>query len=166
MHPLSPALFVAGASTLVGPPERAELAALRREMDGVDSGSATAAFVGHVGYWAHYEEQASLSAWPFPLGADCDTLADLAAAQGVLSIGEPDPGAIHLAWSPSEQRFTRAGIVVVGLTPPGEPQPDWRDDCLGAEGSAVVRPVDPTEDRYAETGPIETIVQRARRTRV
>jgi hypothetical protein len=166
MHPLSPALFIAGASTLVGPPERAELTALRRELDRAGNPLATAVFVGHVGYWAHYDEVAAISAWPFPLGADCDTLADLAAVEGVLSIGQPDPGAIYLAWSRREKRFARAGIIVNGTAPPGEPQPDWSYDCLVLEGCAVARPVAPNEDRYEETGPIETVVQWARRTRV
>lgn len=113
--PLSPALMLAGANTLVAMYEH--LPKRRSQIIGhiarrVPPGAAwNVAFVHHVGHWAHYDHRAARSGWPLPPVRDCDALAKFAAAHGILSDGEPRAGEIFLLWSRARGRFEHAGIV-------------------------------------------------------
>lgn len=71
-----------------------------------------AGLVHHVGYRSHYDHDLMCSSWPLPKVDDCDELARVAAARGILSTGWPHAGEIVLFWSAMEEKFTRAGIVV------------------------------------------------------
>jgi hypothetical protein len=159
MHPLSPALIIAAASGLAGADPGED------EPRAVDA-RATAAFVGHVGYWAHYDEEIEVSTWPFPVDADCAVLARLAAKLGVLSAEAPQPGAIYLQWSPNTRQFRRAGIVVAHKRSYRSSRAGRCYDCLVLEGSAIVTPADETDGRRRQQEQFDTAVQWARRTRI
>ena len=102
MIPLSPALFMAAASALIAadfarPPRPtskrkrlAELDPIERDTHGAEDGVTTAAFIAHVGHWAHRDPEGP-SSWPFPLDADCDTLARIGTDRGVVSPGRRFP---------------------------------------------------------------------------
>jgi hypothetical protein len=159
MHPLSPALIIAAASGLAGAdPGEVE----PRPADPLT----TAAFVGHVGYWAHYDEEIELSTWPFPADADCETLARLATELGVLSGEEPQPGAVYLQWSPKQRRFRRAGIVVAHTRSYENSSVRRCYDCLVLEGSALLTRVEEVDGRRRDQERFEAAVQWARRTRI
>jgi hypothetical protein len=119
MLPLSPALFIAAATSLIGdfhcdpPASCGPVTSDGVECDGLahfDS-LTTAAFIAHVGYWSHHQGRGK-SSWPFALDADCDTLASLAERDAVLHEGKPAVGAICLQRADGDQRFSRAGIVL------------------------------------------------------
>ena len=141
MLPLSPAMFLAAATAWL--PDDApfpavlddnELDPLRRDDHGPRDGVTTAAFIGHIGYWAHRQAR-GVSTWPFPLTADCDALARIARQRRVLTVCELDLGPILLRWSHVEKRFTRASIVVeIDECPLFG---NWTYDCQVVEGGAV-----------------------------
>ena len=159
MHPLSPALIIAAASGLAGPDAD-------EEQSRAADAQSTAAFVGHVGYWGHYDEEAELSTWPFPVDADCEALAQLATIQGVLSGEAPQPGAVYLQWSRQKQQFRRAGIVVAQIRAFGKSGAQRCYDCLVLEGSALLTPVEEADGRRRRREQFATAVQWARRTRM
>lgn len=159
MHPLSPALIIAAASGIVGPD------AVEEQSRAADAQS-TAAFVGHIGYWGHYDEEAELSTWPFPIEADCEALAQLAGIEGVLSGAAPQPGAVFLKWSRQKQQFVRAGIVVAQIRTFGRSGTQRCYDCLVLEGSALLIPVEEADGRRRKREQFATAVQWARRTRM
>lgn len=151
MPALSPALFLAVATALVGSDIRmtpgrirskkmrlAQFDPVRREDHGPHDGVTMAAFIGHVGYWSHYEGAGS-SSWPFPIDADCSELARIGRKLGVLSRWTPRPGAIHLRWSTDEDRFVRASVVLEVVELRSRHIGDWYYDCTVLEG-ALVRP--------------------------
>jgi hypothetical protein len=119
MLPLSPALFVAAATALIGdfrcdpPSSCGPVTEDGVERDGLGhfDSRATAAFIAHVGYWSHHRGRGK-SDWPFPLDADCDALATLASQQAVLNEDRPDTGTICLHRPEGDQRFSRASIVL------------------------------------------------------
>jgi hypothetical protein len=143
MLPLSPFIFIAAAVAWL--PDDApfsaalddnELDPLKRDNHGPRDGVTTAAFIGHVGYWAHRQSR-GFSTWPFPLEVDCNDLSRLARKRGVLVSSKPDPGAILVRWSHVEQRFTRASIVVeIDECPLFG---NWTYDCRVIEGGASHR---------------------------
>src|ERR1051326_2735024 len=107
MLALSPALLMSAAAALVN----------RRRIGRTESGVripadsvSTAAFVNHVGYWAHRQSGES-STWPFPLDADCNDLARLADAKGVLRDRPTEEGDLFLQYARGVG-FIRAGIVI------------------------------------------------------
>lgn len=157
MHPLSPALVIAGASALVGSRRHAQ-----EDLDPV----AAAAFIGHVGYWALYDEIARMSTWPFPVDADCEMLASLAEECGVRSSEAPAPGTLYLGRSPGSVTFTRAGIVVATTATAEMPRKGRTYRCTLLEGSALLRQITQSDGRTADQTRIETEVQWARRRRV
>ena len=144
MLPLSPALFLAAAVSLIPsdqPTERLsnrdrgnELDPMARDHHHPDDGVTTAAFLAHVGYWSHRRTLGE-SSWPFPLNADCDALARLGSDLGVVNVGTPDPGAIYLRYSRRERRFTSASIVIFAFDVV-IPDFGWTYDCHVLEGSA------------------------------
>lgn len=141
MLPLSPALFVAAATAWLPddapfPPvlDDNDLDPFRRDDHRPGDCLATAAFIGHVGYWAHRQSR-GISTWPFPLTADCDALSRIARQRGVLMANTADLGAILVRWSHVEKRFTRASIVVdIDERPVFG---NWTYDCQVVEGGAV-----------------------------
>jgi hypothetical protein len=159
MHPLSPALIIAAASGVAGPDPS-------DSVSGAADAAAAAAFVGHVGYWAHYDEETAVSTWPFPLDADCETLARLAAKDGILSMRKPEPGVIYLQWSRRQHAFRRAGIVIARAR--AFEHRSVRDcyDCLVLEGSAVLTRAQDPDGRHRGQERLETAVQWVRRKRV
>jgi hypothetical protein len=159
MHPLSPALVVAAGSAVVG---RSGFTAAKPEVDSLSS----AAFVGHIGHWALYDEEAKLSTWPFALDADCDALARAAAERGILSAGHPEAGAIYLHWSRHQRQFTIAGIVIVGADAVEWPRTPSSYGCVVVEGGVLMKAVEDVDARSASPELVETDVQWARRTRV
>jgi len=98
--PLSPALFVSAANALVAV-----------SGDRVWRGGG-ASLIHHVGYRSHFDHGAMRSSWPLPQADDCEHLARLAAARGILSTGWPRAGEIVVFWSGMERTFTRAAIIV------------------------------------------------------
>jgi hypothetical protein len=168
MMPLSPALFLAAASALVASdlrlprrskPERGALDPDARDTHAPEDGVATAALIAHVGYWSH-RRAVGRSSWPLPLGADCDELARIGSARGVLISGTPDPGAIYLRWSDRDQRFVRAAIVLSAMDVPPQAQGGWTYDCHVLEGRAALTCPETGEPR------IETTLHWARQGRV
>lgn len=149
MSALSPALFLAVATALVGSDVRMTPGRIRskkmrvaqfdpasRDDHGPRDGVTTAAFIGHVGFWSHYEG-AGRSTWPFPIDADCTDLARIAKGLGVLSAWPPKPGAIHLRRSKKEHRFVTASVVLEAVEVRPRHLADWHYDCRVLEGSLV-----------------------------
>jgi hypothetical protein len=158
MKALSPALFMSGAMTLV----RRTLHADDGSSDLPDS-ITSAAFVSHVGYWSHRLTDDS-SHWPFAMDLDCDALARVADKRGVLHGIEPEEGEIFLRWSPSDDRFVSAGIVISAAfanTP--EQGHHFRCDVIEGVATLVVER-SPYKDR--RVGRKATLAQWARRSTV
>ncbi len=158
MHPLSPALIIAAASGVAGPDPG-------DSVPGAADAASTAAFVGHVGYWAHYDEETAVSTWPFPLDADCEALARLAAKDGILSTSEPAPGVIYLQWSRSDHAFRRAGIVIAAARTFERRGVPRCYHCLVLEGSALLTRAQEADARHRQRERLETAVQWVRRKR-
>jgi hypothetical protein len=147
MMPLSPALFLAAASALVASDVRLpwrsaqqrlkELDPQRRDAHRLRDDVTTAAFIAHVGYWAHRSAPGK-SAWPLPLDADCDALARIGLDLGVVRVGPPAPGAIYLRYSQQRERFTRASIVLWAAAVPTD-RYGWTYDCQVIQGRATRR---------------------------
>jgi hypothetical protein len=176
MLPLSPALFLAAASALVASDDREpriprwrrwvhkELNPVKRDSHEADDRVMMPAFIGHIGYWSH-RVTAGSSSWPLPLDADCDALAQIGLDRGVAGVGRPEPGAMYLRWSRTEQRFTRASIVVEVLNAAPPEGSAWGYDCEVLEGAAVLSRF--REERDDPTrAPFKTTVRWARRSRV
>jgi len=93
------------------------------------------AFVYHVGYWSHYENQGQYSCWPLPATASAEDLGRFAKERNVL-VEEPEAGDVFLLWSPRTKGFANAGIVLHrtghGLLPNGRPY----IRCLTIQGDA------------------------------
>lgn len=115
--PLTPALVVAAANTFIGLVEeggenRGQL--IERFLEGVNQppGEAwCAAFVHHVGFYAHYDHVLKASSWPLPATASCYELGRFAARRGILE-REPNVGDVFLKYDPKLGRFAHTGIVV------------------------------------------------------
>ncbi len=108
MIPLSPALLIATANAFVGMVEERDEGSARRAPTRAPWHTA---FVQHVGYWSHYDQQFLRSSWPLLRTADCNELAAFALEQQVLA-SQPMTGDVFLLWSPRTLRFVRTGIVV------------------------------------------------------
>jgi hypothetical protein len=164
MIPLSPALFMAAARALIAadfaiPPlptskrkRLAELDPIERDTHGALDGVTTAAFIAHVGYWAHRDPEGP-SSWPFPRDADCNALERIGTDRGVVSKATPNPGVIYLRWSVPEARFVSAGIVL------------WVKDRLPLHGSGWTHDVHLLEGCAVFSAEVTT-VQWARQVRV
>ena len=155
MIPLSPALFMAGARTLIAAnleipqpstskrKRLAEVDPIERDVHGAEDGVTTAAFIAHVGYWAHRNPE-GMSSWPFPLDADCDALARIGIDCGVVSPATPKNGAIYLRRSIPEARFVSAGIVLEVADRAPLHGVGWTHDLHLLEGSAALSAVGTT----------------------
>src|SRR4051812_17068540 len=99
MVPLSPALLIANATTFIG---------LDCKPRG-DEMSAT--FVGHLGFWSHYDLRVGRSTWPLPRTRTVNELA-AAALRADLLRESARFGDIFLLWSTVDKKFVRAGIVM------------------------------------------------------
>lgn len=155
MIPLSPALFMAAASAIVAadletPPlptskrkRLAELDPIQRDTHGAGDNVTTAAFIGHVGYWAH-RDPGGPSSWPFPLDVDCNALARIGIDRGVVSTATPKAGVIYLRWSVPEARFVSASIVLWAKDRPPQHGSRWTHDLHLLQGSAVLSAVGTT----------------------
>ncbi len=129
MPPLSPALVIAAATSFVGLGEegdnRGQMVELFLREVGQPAGQPwCAAFVYHVGYWAHYDHAAARSSWPLPATASCWVLADFARRHKLLA-SEPQVGDVFLLYFPTLKRYAHTGIVV-GV-----------DQAIGSGGDAV-----------------------------
>jgi len=72
---------------------------------------AGAAFVRHVGYWSHFDNETGHSSWPFlPATSDIRALADSARRLGLLW-DPPEIGDVFLIHSHMESRFVHAGVI-------------------------------------------------------
>jgi hypothetical protein len=146
MMPLSPALFVAAATASVVSELRVRRPSRAQRLNDLDParrgkqrrGDATAAFIAHAGYAAHRQSPGT-SAWPFPMDADCDTLARIGLESGVATVAPPDEGAIYLRRSPHQDRFTRASVVLWAVLVPPMERHGWTYDCHVIEGLAKRR---------------------------
>ncbi len=116
MLPLSPSLVIAAATSFVGLGEegdnRSQMVELfLREVRQPPGQPWCAAFVHHVGYWAHYDHKAARSRWPLPATASCWVLSDFARRNKMLQ-DEPQPGDVFLLYFPALKRYAHTGIVV------------------------------------------------------
>jgi hypothetical protein len=155
----------------------AELDAIERDTHGALDGVTTAAFIGHVGYWAH-RNPTGPSSWPFPRDADCNALERIGTDCGVVSRATPIPGAIYLRWSVPEKRFVSAGVVLWVMDREPQHQSGWTHDLHLLEGCAVLScpcvnigprtslEVHPAKRPVRELPAVETTVQWARQVRV
>ena len=123
--PRSPALLIAAANAFVGiggdasTARRSGQSALAKEFlrgVGVEFDESLThawhtAFVHHVGYWSHYDQQTGESSWPLPATPSAGQLGAFARERGVLT-NEPEPGDLFLLWGPVKRAFVRSGIVV------------------------------------------------------
>lgn len=127
--PHSPALLIAAANAFVGIGGDASIArprgqsALASEFlrgvgietdpmtDGSDHVAWHTAFVHHIGYWSHYDQETDESSWPLPASPSAEQLGAFANDHGLLS-SEPEPGDLFLLWGPAKRAFVRSGIVV------------------------------------------------------
>jgi hypothetical protein len=100
MIPLSPMFFVSAATAMLAGSEV-------RVWRGGGAG-----LVNHIGFRSLYDHYDRKSSWPLPQVDDCDEMARIAAARGILSTGWPTIGEIVLWWSDMEGAYTRAGIIV------------------------------------------------------
>ena len=115
--PLSPSFLIATAGALLGlkPTEAQRRTLARQFLRGTSHPSAArwdAAFVYHLGYWAHFDHRSGRSTWPLPATPACGDLAQFAEQRGALSDEPPQRGELYLLWSPSRQAFVRTGIVI------------------------------------------------------
>lgn len=158
MVPLSPPLLIAAASTLIGTGAESETCRgrlLDLILAGVgqpNTGSWSAAFVHHVGYWSHYDFGGGYSSWPLPPTNDPRDLAAFGHERQIYA-PEPEPGDVFLLWSSPRKQHARAGIVVQAIEAMTEPRTRrqyWV--CLTIEGE--------TTDTGAATGGRIQLVQR------
>jgi hypothetical protein len=154
--PLTPAFLIAAAASLVGAREqggnnRGQMIELF--LRGVKQPAGQpwcAAFVHHVGYWSHYDDESGNSSWPLPATASCYMLGVYAKERGVLR-EEPEVGDVFLLWSSRLARFAHTGVVTrvrgEGETPGGGASFDCdtiegNTDLAGnREGDGVMRRV-------------------------
>jgi hypothetical protein len=104
----------------------------------------SAAFVHHVGYWAHFDFAGSHSSWPLPATNDPRELYAFAEERAILA-DEPEQGDVFLLLSPVQKQLGRAGIIIEVEEVPCSPRrlPTW--ECLTVEGE--------TTEFGASTGP-------------
>jgi hypothetical protein len=69
------------------------------------------AFVGHVGYWSHFDQCTEKSFWPLPPTPRVEELAQYASICGAMRT-VPLEGDVYLLWSPARKEFVRSGIIV------------------------------------------------------
>src|SRR5688572_27266579 len=125
--PLTPALLVAAANAFIGVTEhggdnRGQM--VERFLAGVNQPPGEpwcAAFVYHVGFYAHYDHVSKMSSWPLPPTASCYELGRFAQRHGFLE-REPEVGDVFLKHDATLGRFAHAGIVVT--VDEGDPQED------------------------------------------
>jgi hypothetical protein len=125
--PLTPALLVAAANAFMGLVEeggdnRGQM--IERFLANVHQPPGEpwcAAFVYHVGFYAHYDHVSRISSWPLPATASCYELGRFAERGGAL-FREPEVGDVFLKFSRKLGRFSHTGIVV-GVSE-GDPQED------------------------------------------
>ena len=96
---ISPILLLASANTMLG-------VAHERHW-----GRGGVAFIDHVGFRSHYDNEIRRSSWPIPAGEGVEDLVRFATARNILSTEKPTLGEIFLLWTPFGKRFTHAGIV-------------------------------------------------------
>jgi hypothetical protein len=117
MMPLTPSLVVATANAFIGLGEdgddnRGQMVELfLREVLQPPGQPWCAAFVHHVGYWAHYDHASLHSTWPLPATASCFELAEFARERGILR-EQPAVGDVFLLHSRELRRFAHTGIIV------------------------------------------------------
>ena len=149
MIPLSPALLVAAASSLVGAKPGADNALVDlflREVRQPPGQPWSVAFVHHVGFWSHYDHRVARSSWPLPATASCLELGEFARVRAAIK-QEPAIGDVFLEYSPVFKRFIHAGIVVSVDGARATPRGDTRFVCSTVEGRA--NPMNPRESRIA-----------------
>ena len=146
-HPLSPALFLSGASAVLGMKDGtpARDASILSVLDAEVRLPAArgGALVHHAGYWSHFDQRNGVSRWPLPAPDVHDhhtTLARFAERQGILSDARPQPGEVFLLWSPARLRFVHTGIVLSVERLPRDPAAErapWRYECHTIEGNVT-----------------------------
>lgn len=123
MNHLSPRLLISAATAFAGlSEENAEnegwsagaapgiFDLTRHSLEGAEPAAWDAALVQHCGYWSHYDHRSEQSAWPVIAQPTADGLAEFGIQHRVLK-EEPKEGDIFLQYSPSQQRFVRAGVI-------------------------------------------------------
>lgn len=135
--PLCPGLVVARANALasVGGPLPPDYIKRLRSRWGRTDGPWHTAFVHHVGFTAHLDEDTGYSTWPLPERATVEELVPFAEGAGILE-REPHLGDIALLWSAAGTQFVRTGIVVAIHASLG-PNGIRRFDCTTVEGDTT-----------------------------
>ncbi len=115
--PLLPHRLVAAMSAFVGVLDHARFAnpdrwnrGLARDLGLAPGDRWDVALVQHCGYWSHYDHACDASHWPIPIVQTPEDLALFAASHALLR-SQPIPGDIWLQFSPSRERYVRAGVV-------------------------------------------------------
>jgi hypothetical protein len=161
MVPLTPTFLIAAAAGLVGLREDDARGGRMIEQFLHDVHQPprqpwSAAFVYHVGYWAHFQYGAERSSWPLPATSSWEELAKFAAEQQVL-VSEPTDGDVFLLWHAPTACFAHTGVVARvrgrGVTAGGT---SWFE-CDTIEGNS-----DAGEHRE-DSGVMNGVVRRARR---
>jgi hypothetical protein len=139
MITLTPSLLIASAQSFVGmqPDESCPLSTVRGLLTEVglpETAPWSAAFVHHVGFHSHYDEDAEASNWPLPRTGSCSVLARFAESRGLLHGDPPRRGEIMLLWEPRHQRFMQAGIVTK-LVETRSLNGAWVYECSTIEGN-------------------------------
>jgi hypothetical protein len=147
-RPLSPAFLITFAQALV---DDAAMHSPASEL--TESAWSSTGFVHHAGYWSHFDHRIGTSAWPLPSTASCTDLAAFAATEGILVSDAPEAGDVYLLWSPSKNRFARAGIVIGRVRPLSYPSGRSGYECLTIDAC--------TTRSGSIRGPHTAIVQRA-----
>ena len=142
MIPLTPSFVIAASAAFVGLKEQGgnnRGLMIELFLKGVKQPPGQpwcAAFVHHVGYWAHYDYDAERSTWPLPATASCYLLGQFARERNVL-MEAPKDGDVFLLFSPMKARFAHTGIIAnvreTGATPRGSV---WYD-CDTIEGNTT-----------------------------
>jgi len=147
-RPLSPAFLITFAQALVDDAARQSISS-----DVTESVWSSAGFVHHAGYWSHFDHRTGTSVWPLPSTASCTELAAFADEEGILLADAPEAGDVYLLWSPSKNRFARAGIVIGRVRPLSYPSGRTGFECLTIDAC--------TTRSGSLRGPHTAIVQRA-----
>jgi hypothetical protein len=118
MSPLSPIRLISAATAFLGLGEESagtgvgRLVSLCLAEVGQPPGHPwDAAFVHHVGYWSHYENEVDHSAWPLPRTATAGSLARFAEEKQIVH-DTPELGDIAVVAGAKKGTIARVGIVV------------------------------------------------------
>ena len=152
MIPATPALLIASAGVFVGfgaepvvsdgrwQSRGALVDRILTETHGAYAGKALgwdAAFIQHVGYWAHYDPRDQRTGWTLPLTVNLDELGKWALRHGLLREG-PSPGDLFLLRSRTEELYVRMGVLAFVEREVEVRDGFWEYECITIEGDSQV----------------------------